>query len=68
MNLQTDYEILNPDSEGILPLDINFICDNRNLFSDKHENYLLMIDLFDTEHKFLKRITSLIYNQKKSPD
>ena len=59
-NLQNDYEILNPGNENILPSKINLTCDNKNLFLNKRENYLLIIDLFDKKHKFLKRITSLL--------
>ncbi len=61
MCLRNNFEILNPNSENIQPLKINLTCDNQNIFSDKHENYLLTIDLFDKEHKFLKCITSLLF-------
>ncbi len=59
--LQNECKILNPSHENVLPLEINLTCNNQNIFSDKHENYLLTIDLFDKEHKFLKRITSLLF-------
>lgn len=61
MSLQNDCEILNPSNENISPLEMNLECDNQNIFSDKRENYLLTIDLFDKKHKFLKRITSLLF-------
>ena len=61
MCLQNDFEILNPNSENIQPLEINLMCDNQNIFSNRRENYLMTIDLFDKKHKFLKRITSLLF-------
>lgn len=64
LQLQNDFEILNPANENLVPIAVNLMCDNQNLFSDKHGNYLLTIDLFNKKHKFLKRITSLIYNRK----
>ena len=61
MRLQNNFEILNPNSENIQPLEINLTCDNQNICSDRRENYLLTIDLFDKKHRFLKRITSLLF-------
>lgn len=48
-------------NENFLPIDTEIFSDNENLF-DISKSYLLTVDLFDKNHKFLKRLTKIITN------
>ena len=58
-------EEINPDNEDFLLIDTEITCDNKNLFdiinldSDK-KKYLLTVDLYNKNHKFLKRLIKIL--------
>ncbi len=48
-------------NENFLPINTEIYADTENLF-DISKSYLLTVDLFDKNHKFLKRLTKIITN------
>ncbi len=60
---QNSCDEINFTDETYLPIKTEISCDNPNLFKDiaesKKANYLITVDVFDKNHKFLKRLSKI---------
>ena len=62
--IKDSLEIINPNDEDLSPIDTEIVCDNKdliNIFSldSTEKNYLITVDLYNKNHKFLKRIIKI---------
>ena len=62
--IKDSLEIINPNDEDLLPIDTEIVCDNKDLIrifslDSTEKNYLITVDLYNKNHKFLKRIIKI---------